>query len=139
MAAQFCTFYLDGALYGLKVEQVQEIVRQQEMTPVPLANAVIAGLINLRGQIVSALDLRVRLGLNARKEGQLATNVLVRHDDESVSLLVDEIGDVVEVPEDAFEDAPDSVVGKARMMSRGVYKLPDKLLHVLDLLEVLFG
>jgi purine-binding chemotaxis protein CheW len=139
MAAQFCTFYLDGALYGLRVEQVQEIVRHQEMTPVPLANAVIAGLINLRGQIVSALDLRVRLGLPRRKDGAMATNVLVRHDDESVSLLVDEIGDVVEVPEESFEDAPDSVVGEARTLAQGVYKLPDKLLHVLDLQAVLFG
>lgn len=139
MAMQFCTFYLEGALYGLRVDQVQEIVRHQEMTPVPLADAVIAGLINLRGQIVSALDLRVRLGLPTRSRSQLATNVLVRHQDESVSLLVDEIGDVVDVPEDSFEDAPDSVVGEARTLARGVYKLPDKLLHVLDLQAVLFG
>jgi purine-binding chemotaxis protein CheW len=139
MAAQFCTFYLDGALYGLRVEQVQEIVRHQEMTPVPLAKGVIAGLINLRGQIVSALDLRVRLGLPARTNGRTATNVLVRHEDESVSLLVDEIGDVVEVPDESFEDAPDSVVGEARTLAQGVYKLPDKLLHVLDLQAVLFG
>jgi purine-binding chemotaxis protein CheW len=139
MAEQFCTFYLDGALYGLNVEQVQEIVRHQEMTPVPLANAVVAGLINLRGQIVSALDLRVRLGLPPRTDGTTATNVLIRHEDESVSLLVDEIGDVVEVPQESFEDAPDSVVGEARALAKGVYKLPDKLLHVLDLPAVLFG
>lgn len=137
MAAQFCTFYLDGALYGLRVEQVQEIVRQQEMTPVPLANAVIAGLINLRGQIVSALDLRVRLGLPSRKNGHIATNVLVRYEDEPVSLLVDEIGDVVEVPEEAFEDAPDSGVRQTRALVRGVYKLPETLLHELDLPAVL--
>lgn len=133
MEHQFCTFYLAGFFYGVEVEQVQEIIRQQEITPVPLAPEVVAGLINLRGQIVTAFDLRSRLGLSARGADERPTNVVVRHDGEAVSLLVDEIGDVVEVSDDSFEAPPDTLHGEARALTRGVYKLPGKLMHALDL------
>src|SRR5438874_826198 len=94
---QYCTFYVDGHYFGLEVLNVQEIIRYQEMTRVPLAPSVVRGLINLRGQIVTAIDLRRRLGLTERPADQSPMNVVIRTDDEAVSLLVDEIGDVREV------------------------------------------
>ncbi len=128
---QFCTFYLDGLFFGIEVEKVQEVIRHQTMTRVPLAPKLIGGLINLRGQIVTAIDLRLRLGLQERKPDELPMNVVARSEDGAVSLLVDEIGDVVEVHEDQFEDVPQTV-RQARDLIRGVYKLPDRLLLVLD-------
>lgn len=129
---QFCTFYLDGLLFGIEVEKVQEVLRHQAMTSVPLAPRLIGGLINLRGQIVTAIDLRLRLGLPDRKAGELPMNVVARSEDGAVSLLVDEIGDVVEVSDDCFEQPPDMLQGEARELVRGVYKLPDRLLIALS-------
>src|ERR1700753_1262982 len=93
---QFCTFFLDKLFFGVEVERVQEVIRYQEMTRVPLSPPVIAGLINLRGQIVTAINLRHQLGLSVRKSDELPMNVVIRRDDGPISLLVDEIGDVVE-------------------------------------------
>jgi purine-binding chemotaxis protein CheW len=106
---QLCTFFLQDLFFGVEVEKVQEVIRYQEMTRIPLAPEVIAGLINLRGQIVTAIDLRRQLALAARKAGQLPMNVVIRRDDGPISLLVDEIGDVVEVDEDSFEGPPDTL------------------------------
>jgi purine-binding chemotaxis protein CheW len=129
---QYCTFYLDGHFFGVQVRKVQEVIRYQEMTRVPLAPSVIKGLINLRGQIVTALDLRRRLELSQRPEGQLPMNVVVRTDEGAVSLLVDEIGDVLEVTDEAFERPPETIDGVARELIRGVYKLRERLLLILD-------
>src|ERR1700690_3732725 len=101
--SQFCTFYLDKLLFGVELKGVQEVIRSLDMTKVPLAPSVVSGLINLRGQIVTAVDLRRRLELQPRPADALPMNVVVRSEDGSVSLLVDEIGDVVEVDEDTFE------------------------------------
>jgi purine-binding chemotaxis protein CheW len=128
---QFCTFYLDGLLFGIEVEKVQEVIRHQVMTRVPLAPKLIGGLINLRGQIVTAIDLRLRLGLPERSAEALPMNVVARSDEGAVSLLVDEIGDVLEVQEQQFEEVPQTM-RQARELIRGVYKLPDRLLLVLD-------
>jgi len=129
---QFATFYLADLLFGVEVKQVQEVIRFQEMTRVPLAPPVVQGLINLRGQIVTAVDLRRRLGLPQRAPDRLPMNVVVRTPEGAVSLLVDEIGDVVEVSADAFERPPETVTGVARELIQGVYKMKDALLLVLD-------
>ncbi len=129
---QFCTFFIQGLMFGVEVESIQELIRHQEMTVVPLALDVVAGLINLRGQIVTAIDLRHRLGVSARPEGELPMNVVVRTGDGAVSLLVDEIGDVLEVNENDFENAPDTLASTSRELIRGVYKLKNELLLVLD-------
>jgi purine-binding chemotaxis protein CheW len=131
-ANQFCTFFLDGLFFGVEVQQVQEVIRYQELTRVPLASPVISGLINLRGQIVTAIDLRRRLALPDRPDGTKPMNVVVRTDDGVVSLLVDEIGDVIEVESEAFESPPDTLCGEARQLIRGTYKLDNKLLLVLS-------
>jgi len=129
---QLCTFFLQDLYFGVEVEKVQEVIRYQEMTRIPLAPEVIAGLINLRGQIVTAIDLRRQLELAGRQAGQLPMNVVIRRDDGPISLLVDEIGDVVDVEEESFEDPPDTIEARRREFLRGVYKLKDKLLLLLD-------
>lgn len=129
---QFCTFFLKDQFFGVPVQQVQEVIRYQEMTRVPLTPPVIRGLINLRGQIVMAVDLRRRFAMEDRPESQLPMNVVVRTDDGPVSFLVDEIGDVLEVEEESFERPPETVQGPARELVRGVYKLRERLMLVLD-------
>jgi purine-binding chemotaxis protein CheW len=129
---QFSTFVVDHLLFGVEVEKVQEVIRYQEMTRVPLAPSVVKGLINLRGQIVTAIDLRRRLGLRERAAADLPMNVVIRHEDGAVSLLVDEIGDVLEVEDDAFELPPGTLSREVRDLIRGVYKLKGKLLIALD-------
>jgi purine-binding chemotaxis protein CheW len=129
---QFATFYLGGMFFGVEVLNVQEVIRYQEMTRVPKAPPMIRGLINLRGQIVTAIDLRRRLELPARPAGQLPMNVVVRSEDGATSLLVDEIGDVVEIEDQAFEPTPETLKGVGRELIRGVYKLKERLLLILD-------
>jgi purine-binding chemotaxis protein CheW len=129
---QFCTFLLEGYLFGVPVPQVQEVIRFQPMTPVPLAPPEVKGMINLRGQIVLAIDLRQRLSLSPRPEGELPMNVVVRTADGAISLLVDEIGDVIEVEQSSFETPPETLQGPVRSTILGVYKLEGRLLHVLD-------
>jgi len=134
---QFSTFVVDHLLFGVEVKKVQEVIRFQEMTRVPLAHPVVKGLINLRGQIVTAIDLRRRLGLRERAAADLPMNVVLRHDDGAVSLLVDEIGDVLEVEDESFELSPGTLAGEARELIRGVYKLQGRLLIALDTERVL--
>ena len=126
------TFFVNGYLFGIEVATVQEVIRYQPMTRVPLAPPALSGLINLRGQIIAAVDLRRRLGFPDRAAGELPMDVVVRTRDGMVSLLVDRIGDVVEVSEEAFEEPPDTLVGIARELIRGAYKLDDALLLSLD-------
>jgi purine-binding chemotaxis protein CheW len=131
-ASQFCTFYLDKLLFGIELRSVQEVIRYVEMTRVPLAPEVVSGLINLRGQIVTAVDLRRRLELQPMAAGATPVNVVVRSEDGAVSLLVDEIGDVVAVYEETFEPPPETLQGKLRAVIVGVHKLESRLMHVLD-------
>ena len=130
---QFSTFRLDGLLLGVEVRKVQEVIRYQPMTRVPLASDTIEGLINLRGQIVTAIDLRRLFGLAPRSDGHRPTNVVVRNDDGGVSLLVDEVSDVVEIQDEAFEQPPETLKGVARELVLGIYKLEGQLLLVLNL------
>ena len=129
---QFCTFFLNGLFFGVEVTNVQEVLRYQQMTRVPLAPPTVHGLINLRGQILTAIDLRRRLDLPARTGERLPMNVVVRTTDGAISLLVDEIGDVVEIDDDIFERTPETLRGVARDLVRGVYKLKERLLLILD-------
>jgi purine-binding chemotaxis protein CheW len=132
-AQQYCTFHLDRSTFGVEVDKVQEVIREQDMTPVPLAPDVVRGLINLRGQIVTAIDLRRRLGRSPFPAGAKPMNVVVRCDDGAVSMLVDEIGDVVEVDADALERPPENLSGETRQLIRGVIQREDDLLLVLDI------
>jgi purine-binding chemotaxis protein CheW len=129
---QFCTFFVRGLFLGLEVTCIQEVIRYQALTVVPLTPSVIGGLMNLRGQIVTAIDLRHRLGLPPRGPQERPINVVVRTADGPVSLLVDEIGDVIEVDDETFERPPETLGHDARALIRGAYKLKGRLLLVLD-------
>ena len=131
-SGQYSTFYVGGFFFGIEVLQVQEVLRYQKMTRIPLAPDVIEGLINLRGQIVTAIDMRRRLGLEPRSGDETPMNMVVRTDEGAVSLLVDEIGDVIEVSAETFEPPPDNVDPAVRELIRGVHKLEDRLLLVVD-------
>jgi purine-binding chemotaxis protein CheW len=129
---QFCTFFLDGLRFGVNVQNVQEVVPYQEMTRVPLAPPTVRGLLNLRGQIVTGIDLRRRLELPERAADKLPMNVVLRGEDSPVSFLVDEIGEVIEVDADAWERPPDTLQGRVRELIHGVCPLQDELLLILD-------
>jgi purine-binding chemotaxis protein CheW len=129
---QFATFFVADLFFGVDVLRVQEVLRFQHMTRVPLAPDVIEGLINLRGQIVTAIDMRLRLGLPLRREDQPPMNMVIRTEDGTISLLVDEIGDVLDVDAGTYERPPENLDPAARSLIRGVYKLKDRLLLVLD-------
>lgn len=131
-AKQLCTFRVAGGYFGIPVEHVQEVVRPQPITPVPLAPPVVRGLINLRGQILTAIDLRSRLGLGEPGDQEKLMNVVVRTDDSPVSFLVDEIGEVLDVDEDTFEAPPETLQGDMRELIRGAYKLEGRLLLALS-------
>lgn len=134
---QFCTFHLENLFIGIDVTRVQEVIRPQRMTPVPLSSKIIRGLINLRGQIVTAIDLRKRMCLSGESNDATAMNVIVRTEGGVASLLVDRIGDVIDVDPDTFEHPPESLRGEARALVSGVYKLKGKLLLTIDTEKVL--
>lgn len=131
-AAQYCTFLADGLLFGVAVHNVQEVLRYQHMSTVPRAPQAVNGLINLRGQIVTAIDLRRRLGLAARPPAALPMNVVVRSRNEIVSLLVDDIGDVIDTADAPVEHVPATLPAAIRAAVAGVICLPETILLVLD-------
>jgi purine-binding chemotaxis protein CheW len=131
-SGQFSTFFVGDLFFGVDVLSVQEVLRFQQMTHVPKAPEVIEGLINLRGQIVTAIDLRRRLRLPPRSGDQVPTNVVIRTDDGAVSLLVDEIGDVLDVDAATYERPPENLDPAVQGIIRGVYKLKGRLLLILD-------
>jgi purine-binding chemotaxis protein CheW len=127
-----CTFDVDSLFIGIEISRIQEILRPQPVTPVPLASRAIRGLMSLRGQIVPVIDLAARLGVQLEQDGVEAFNVLIRTPDGPISLLVDNVGDVVEVSPDCFEPAPDTMSESMRPLIRGAYKLERRLLLALD-------
>jgi purine-binding chemotaxis protein CheW len=133
---QFATFTVDTLLFGVEVYKVQEVIRFQEMTVVPLAGQSAAGLINLRGEVVPAIDMRTRLGLPPLPAGMSPMNVVVRVDNEPISLLVDAIGEVAHVTAEQFEEPPETMTGPGRALITGAYKLQGSLLLALDVSRV---
>lgn len=129
---QLVTFSVDRYFFGIDVTKVQEVLRRQEMTNVPLAPEVIKGLINLRGQIIPAIDVRTRLGLSLEGAASEPMTVVSKADGEIVSFLVDEIGDVVDVSESQFEPTPSTVSESWVEVVDGVYKLDGRLILALN-------
>ncbi|MBA3923165.1 MAG: purine-binding chemotaxis protein CheW [Nostocaceae cyanobacterium] len=137
---QICTFFLNNIYFGIDIQQIQEVIRLPEMTRVPLAPPDICGLINLRGQIVTIIDLRRRLEMADKSSfvgDEQAFNIVIRHQDEVVSLLVDGVDDVIEVQKENFEPPPVTLKGRMRQMLSGAYKLDRGLLLVLDVEKIL--
>jgi purine-binding chemotaxis protein CheW len=131
-AHQFCTFYLDHLLFGVESQNIQEVVTYRELRPVPLAPPVVSGLMNLRGHVVVALDLRRQLELKERPSDLTPVGLVVRAAGGTVCLLADEVGNVVEVEEETFEPSPETLSPRLRSVILGVHKLEGQLLHVLN-------
>jgi purine-binding chemotaxis protein CheW len=129
---QLCTFEVASLLVGIDILSIQEILRVQPVTVVPLAPSSVRGLMSLRGQIVPVVDLRVRLGLPASESEPAGFDVIVRTSQGAVSLLVDEVGDVVEVGQDTFEPVPETMSASARPFIRGAHRLERRLLLALE-------
>ena len=132
-----CTFRVAEHLLGLDITVVQEVLRHQEITRLPLASPAVRGIMNLRGHIVPAVDLRCCLSLPPAEGLGTATIVVRGREDATASLLVDEIGDVIRVDDSTFERTPETVAGVARNLIHGVFQLQDRLLLELDLGQVL--
>jgi len=131
---QYCTFFVNDHFFGVDVLHVHEIIKYQEMTKVPLSHDVVEGLINLRGQIVTAIDLRKRLNFTELgSESDLPANVVLRVDDGLLSFLVDEIGDVIELSETGWEATPASLRDVFGDLISCVYKYENELLLVIDI------
>jgi len=131
-ARQFCTFYLDHLLFGVESQNIQEVVTYRALRPVPLAPPVVSGLMNLRGQVVVALELRRQLELAERPPNLPPVCLVVRAASGTVCLLADEVGNVVEVEEETFEPSPETLSPRLRSVILGVHKLEHQLMHVLD-------
>ena len=129
---QLCTFTVGGELFGLEIEEIREIIRDQPATPVPLAPPAVAGLINLRGQIVPVIELRGCLGLGAADELANAAILIVSAASGFVGLRVDEIGDVLAFSAAEREEPPTNVKGPLRTLLRHVYKRERGLLLALS-------
>lgn len=133
---QFSTFYIADRLYGIEVEKVQEVTKSMPITPIPTAPNFIHGFINLRGQIATAISLRNLFALEAGVSTD-QMNVVCRDESLLVSLLVDEIGDVVEVQKNWFEETPDTINSEISDYMSGVYKTPDKIMSVLNVKKII--
>jgi purine-binding chemotaxis protein CheW len=129
---QFATFEVADQLFGVEVHTVQEVLSYNEYTPVPLAPPAVGGLFNLRGQVIAAVDLRVQLGLPRQAMEGPVMNVILRGDGEPVSLLVDRIGEVVDLDDEAFEGPPDTLSGPTRELVTGTFKMDGRLMLALD-------
>lgn len=134
---QICTFHLDDLFCGVEVGEVQEVVRRERITMVPLAPPAVVGLINLRGDIVTVLDPRRCLQLSGRTSDCTGVNMVVRNNGTPISLLVDRTGDVVTVDEQCFEPLPETTQHLRRDLVRGTYTLAHRLLLLLDTAAVI--
>ena len=133
---QFTTFFLDGRLYGIDVMKVQEVTKPLQVTKMQTAPGFIKGLINLRGQIATAIGLRELFGLSVENSSDKMT-VVCKLDDVLISLLVDSIGDVLEVQEQQYEATPQTIPGNIRSFMQGVYKTEEGILSIVNLESVL--
>jgi purine-binding chemotaxis protein CheW len=133
----YVSFRLLDQWLGVPVVKVQEVLVEQRVSPVPLAPPEIAGFLNLRGQIVTAIDVRTRLGLPPRAQAESSMNIVVRDGEELVSLVVDAVGDVVEASAGSREPTPRTLDDRWRSCCEGVVRLPVGLLVVMSVDELL--
>jgi len=124
------TFYLGDFIFGVPAEKVVEINKDLEITPVPLSEEYILGIMNLRGHIVTVMDLQKKIKLQGDLNYRL--NLIIRKDNELLSFLVEKIGDIMEVPVSKLEETPDRIEGLDRDYIEKIYQLPDRLLLLLN-------
>jgi len=133
---QFSTFWLEDRLYGINVMGVQEVTVSLPMTRVPLAPKYVFGLINLRGQISTAVDLRTLFGMEKSPSNTETMNVVCNSVDMLFSFLVDRIGDVIEVTDEQFETTPETIPYEIRRFMSGVYKIEGQILSVIEVSQI---
>jgi purine-binding chemotaxis protein CheW len=136
-ANQFSTFRVDGRYYGVQVRLVQEITQPMPITRVPLSPRHVAGLINLRGQIATAISMRKLFKLSTHEEDNPGVNVICKCEGPLLALMVDEIGDVLEVDESDFEQTPSTINPDVGQFMSGVYKLPNEILSIIDIQKLI--
>ncbi len=134
---ELSTFYVGDALYGMDILKIQEINKQMEMTSVPQSPDYVKGILNLRGRIVTVIDLSKKLGLAAAGSSEDARNIIIKSQNEQIGLLVDRLGDVVEASWDSVEPPPASLNELQGKLFQGVYKTGNTLVGILDMEEVL--
>lgn len=134
---ELATFYIGEALCGMDILNVQEINKLMEMTKVPQAPSYVTGILNLRGQIVTIIDLGKKLGLASTEQSESARNIIVNSENEYIGLLVSSISDVVEAQWDKVEDPPANIGGVQGAYFKGVFKTQDRLIGILDVNKVL--
>lgn len=139
MSEEFVTVTIADQLFGIPVLMVQDVLGPQRLTSVPLSPGEVAGVLNLRGRIVTAIDVRSRLGLPPSEESNGGMNVVVDYDGELYSLTVDAVGEVIALPKDAFEGNPSTLDPAWRAVSRGVYRMEGSLLIDIDVDRLIGG
>lgn len=132
VTADYVTVFIGDQLLGLPVLRVQDVLGPQRITRVPLAPPEVLGSLNLRGRIVTAIDVRRRLGLPARDDGKQSMSVVVEHHGDLYSLQVDQVGEVMTLDIDDYEANPSTMETRWREVSNGIYRLKDRLLVVMD-------
>ncbi len=134
---EYVTMIIGGQWFGIPVLSVQDVLGPQDIAMIPLAPPEVAGSLNLRGRVVTAIDPRVRLGLPNREEDERAMSIVVEHAGELYSLLIDQVGEVLKLPSNRFEHNPASLDSRWRDISSGIYRLDDRLLIVIDIERLL--
>ena len=137
LMAEYVTAVIGGQLFGLPISRVQDVFMPERLTRVPLASSEIAGVLNLRGRIVTVVDMRARLGLPPADHGRTPMAVGVDLRGESYGLMIDQIGEVLRLPEDSREDNPVNLDPRMARLAGGVHRLDGQLMVVLDVDRVL--
>lgn len=133
----FLTIFIGGQMFGIPILQVQDVLGQLKVTKIPLAPSQVAGALNLRGRIVTAIDVRDCLGLSPIDMKNKVMSVVVENDGELYSLMIDQVGDVLSLYDDDFENTPSTLDPTWRSVSLGIYRLQQKLLVILDVPKLL--
>lgn len=137
--SDFVTLSVDGQMFGIPVLQVQDVLNTVRITRVPLAPREVAGNLNLRGRIVTAIDMRACLNMTPRASSAKSMNIVVEYKTELYSLVVDSVGEVLSLADNAFEQNPPTLARHLRDVSRGIFQLNDQLLIILDITTLLQG
>lgn len=136
VAREYVTMVVAGQMFGIPVLQVHDVLGPQKITRVPLSPVEVAGSLNLRGRIVTAIDVRTRLGLST-EDRKNPMSIVVEQDGEFYSLMVDQVGEVMELPRANYEKNPSTLEERWREVCDGVYRLETGLLIVLDIRRLL--
>lgn len=133
----YLIIHIADQMFGIPVLQIQDVLSRQKVTKVPLSPPEVAGALNLRGRIVTAIDVRCRLGLPKDESAQKQMSVVVEHNHELYSLIIDKVGDVLSLKDEDFKDTPPTMDNLWRSISNGIFRMDNKLLVILDVSKLL--